>query len=580
MSAPETSVRVLQGGDVSFIAEARAIQQAARATRARIVRLEQIVFFSTSTGDAWMLDPREGTAACLARDGDSLPIPIRESASELAIEWHADYRIEGRAFTVVERDSGSARTILGYPIVGIERLLREPAVDRAADSRLSAARERLKSRRNDPCPCGSGRKYKRCCLRSDEELVRQMTAAPQTEAIGNVDPAVAPAETVIGEDPDGRYDSELPPEVRSRLNALWRAFDAVSQPTAAQMDELLGELLASRPEATGWNELLHEFAQRNHPDLHAVFRRITAAVPHTKEAGMAFFYWAAAEEFAGNNLSALLPELVDGFCRLDRHSYDADALAHIEDYLLAGHFEAEALRLAEHFLPIEREDGGLMPYAVPRTCDLIYQLRVGIALRSGPHGAASLEAVAHALGRDIEEEIDAEAIAHAARVIREPDSSSAWTRAHFALVTGDIRTSDRAWQECLRLYGTLIGVARDAWRCESFPPGCAFLGLSRLIESVYSARAEAGEKRKKKPIRDNLLDYLNPGGMEARLAWSCRDVLGVNEPCARILLDAQEVLLRFAVRHQLIADAGAAATRAELARLHGVLEGAAVATDD
>jgi len=327
------------------------------------------------------------------------------------------------------------------------------------------------------------------------------------------------------------------------------------------------------PEATAWNDLLHEFAKRNHPDLHAVFRRIAAAVPHTKETRMGFFYWAAAEEFAGNNLSALLPELVDGFCRLDHHSYDADALLHIEDYLLAGHFDAEALRLAERFLPIEREDGGLMPHAVPGTCNLIYQLRVGIALRSGPHGAASLEAVAHALGRDIEEEIDAEAIAHAARVICEPDSRSAWTRAHFALVTGDIRTSDRAWQECLRLYGMLIGVARDAWRCESFPPGCAFLGLSRLIESVYSARAEAGEKRKKKPKRDNLLDYLNPGGMEARLARSCRDLLGVNEPRARILLDAQEVLLRFAIRHQLIAGAAAAATRAELSRLHGVLKG-------
>ena len=61
--------------------------------------------------------------------------------------------------------------------------------------------------------------------------------------------------------------------------------------------------------------------------------------------------------------------------------------------------------------------------------------------------------------------------------------------------------------------------------------------------------------------------------MEARLARSCRDVLGVNEPRARILLDAQEVLLRFAVRHQLMADADAAATRAELARLRGVLEG-------
>ena len=572
MSAPERLVQVLQGGKVSFIAEARAIQGAARAMRTRAVKLGQIVFFSTSTGDAWMLDPLERTAACLARDGDSLPIPIRESAAELAIQWHADYRIEGRAFTVVERDSGSARTILGYPIAEIEGLLREPAAPSTSDSRLLAARERLKSRRNDPCPCGSGRKYKKCCLRGDEDLVRQIPAARQAEAIGHVDPAAPAAESTVGEDSNDRDDSSLPPEARGRLDSLWKEFDAVSQPTAAQMDEFLGESLALPPEATSWSDLLHDFAQRNHPDLHAVFRRIAATVPHTKETRMGFFYWAAAEEFP-NNPSPLLPELVDGFCRLDTDSYDADALAHIEDYLLAGHFEAEALRLAEHFLPIEREDGGLMPYAVPGTCSLIFQLRVGIALRSGSHAAGSLEALAQAVGRDIEEEIDAEAIAHAVRVIGEPDSTSAWSRAHFALVTGDIRTSDQAWQECLRLYDTLIAVARDAWRCESFPPGCAFLGLSRLLESVYSASAEAVKKRKKKPQRDNLLDYLNPGGMEARIARSCNDLMGVNEPRARILLDAQEVLLHFASRHQLIAEAAVAASRAELARLRSVLGG-------
>ncbi len=573
MSAPEISVQVLQGGEVSFIAEARAMQDAARATRARVVRLGQIVFFSTATGDAWMLDPQEGTAACLARDGDSLPIPIRESAAELAIEWHADYYIEGRVFTVVERDSGLARTILGYPTVEIERLCRESAAGSASESPLAAAGGRLKSGRNDPCPCGSGRKYKKCCLRGDEEIVRQMTSARQAEAIGHVDPTAPAAGSTVGEDSNGRDDSSLPPEARGKLDALWKEFDAVSRPTAAQMDEFLGELLALPPEATSWTELLHEFARRKHPDLRAVFRRIAAAVPHTKETRMAFFYWAAAEEFSGDNLSALVPELVEGFCRLDGNSYDADALLHIEDYLLAGHFEAEVLRLAEHFLPIEREDGGLMSYAVPDTCSLIFQLRVGIALRSGAHAAASQEAVVQALGRDIEEEIDAEAVAHAARVIRDPDSRSERTRAHFALVAGDIRTSDQAWQECLRLYDTLTAVARDAWRCESFPPGCAFLGLSRLLESVYSANAETANKRRKKPRRDNLLDNLNPGGMEARIARSCDDLLGVNEPRARILLDAQEVLLRFAIRHQLIAEAAAAATRAELSRLRGVLEG-------
>ena len=214
-----------------------------------------------------------------------------------------------------------------------------------------------------------------------------------------------------------------------------------------------------------------------------------------------------------------------------------------------------------------------MPYAVPETCSLIFQLRVGIALRSGAHAAGSQEALTQALGRDIEEHVDAEAVAHAVRVICEQDSRSEWTRAHFARATGDIRTSDQAWQECLSLFDTLIAAARDAWHCENFPPGCAYLGLSRLLESVYSASAEAGGKRKKQAQRDNLLDCLNPGGMEARLAQSCRDLLGVNEPRAQLLLDAQEVLLNFASRHELITDTSAAATRAELARLRGLLEG-------
>ena len=26
--------------------------------------------------------------------------------------------------------------------------------------------------RNDPCPCGSGKKYKKCCLLSEHEIVR------------------------------------------------------------------------------------------------------------------------------------------------------------------------------------------------------------------------------------------------------------------------------------------------------------------------------------------------------------------------------------------------------------------------
>ena len=33
--------------------------------------------------------------------------------------------------------------------------------------------------RNDPCPCGSGKKYKKCCLRKDQAA--KQVASPQSK---------------------------------------------------------------------------------------------------------------------------------------------------------------------------------------------------------------------------------------------------------------------------------------------------------------------------------------------------------------------------------------------------------------
>lgn len=50
-----------------------------------------------------------------------------------------------------------------------------------------------KTGRNDPCPCGSGKKYKRCCLEKDEaaasaarEAAGASAAASPLRAIGSV----------------------------------------------------------------------------------------------------------------------------------------------------------------------------------------------------------------------------------------------------------------------------------------------------------------------------------------------------------------------------------------------------------
>jgi len=571
----------LRSDEVSFSEEARRIQSKAVGGKACIIRLGQIVFFSTESGDAWMLDPEDGYAVCLARDFEPRGIPIQETATKVAIGWNADYTIEGGAFTVVERH-GSARTIMGYPVEEIQRVVRDlPATPPEGSSDADRARERLKSGRNDPCPCGSGKKYKKCCLARDEALVRQSTVPRQ----GRTDERAEPASSITGEasgaaandtevsdsgDSAADIETELPPDVQRQADALWDEFETWKRPTAEQMDAFLANLLALPPEATDWSDLFHRFACHQHPDLPGVFRRIAAAVPHTRETGMAFFYWAASEEFVRRQHHQLLPEVAAGWRKLDLESYDADALSHLEDYLLAEGLEAETLELAEHFLPILRADGGLMPYAVPELCGLIFELRVGRHLRAELNGTPAPDLLAEGLRRGIEEEIHPDAARNAAEVIDGRSPVPVWERPQFDLASGDIGSEDKAWRQNLGLSGVLMHVAREAWQVEQRPPGCALRGLALMLNSVYDWLEV--DRKKRKGASGNLLDYLRPAGVERRLVEACRDLIGVNEPRARLVLDAHGILLRFAARHQLLSPADAAESHKELARLQHALD--------
>ena len=80
----------------------------------RLVTLAGLVFFSTASGDAWMLDPEDGLALKLAEAGDRNPAKIVETANRFAIGWTASYRLEGEAF--VTMDGSGQRVILGYPV--------------------------------------------------------------------------------------------------------------------------------------------------------------------------------------------------------------------------------------------------------------------------------------------------------------------------------------------------------------------------------------------------------------------------------------------------------------------------------
>ena len=106
--------RMLRQDQVRIADEARYIISLAKKDDARVVTLGSLLLFSTETGDAWMIDPGDNLALCLARDGQEQPFTITEDPEKFAIEWNAHYHIDRGALTVIER-SGQIRTILGYP---------------------------------------------------------------------------------------------------------------------------------------------------------------------------------------------------------------------------------------------------------------------------------------------------------------------------------------------------------------------------------------------------------------------------------------------------------------------------------
>lgn len=103
--------------------EIRSIQQRAAEHDSRIVTLGPLVLFSTQTGDAWILDPADQLAARLAYNGDPLPIDIEETSTNYSIGWQGRYRIDADAFIYQDNDSRALRSIRGYPIPLLLRMI-------------------------------------------------------------------------------------------------------------------------------------------------------------------------------------------------------------------------------------------------------------------------------------------------------------------------------------------------------------------------------------------------------------------------------------------------------------------------
>jgi tetratricopeptide (TPR) repeat protein len=111
--------------------------------------------------------------------------------------------------------------------------------------------------RNDPCPCGSGKKYKRCCLEKDEAAQRKLAPAT-TGAVAS--PLSRPSLKLSG----------LAAEMAARLAAAYEGDDTEDELTAAsnaavdlvhdgkldEAEQVARDLIARFPDVhDGWDRL-------------------------------------------------------------------------------------------------------------------------------------------------------------------------------------------------------------------------------------------------------------------------------------------------------------------------------------
>jgi hypothetical protein len=78
---------MLDAKDTNIGREADYIIGRAQQRSAHFVSLGPIALFSTETGDAWMLDAGDGTALCLARDGERQDFHVTDTPDQFQVEW-------------------------------------------------------------------------------------------------------------------------------------------------------------------------------------------------------------------------------------------------------------------------------------------------------------------------------------------------------------------------------------------------------------------------------------------------------------------------------------------------------------
>jgi len=119
-----TTENVLVAAQANLHDEVQNICRLASAGECRVIGFNQLVFFSTPAGDAWMLDWEDELAICLMKDGVPQPYELGETDRRFAIQWQGRYHIVGGLFSYIDNPTPThARVIGGYPTDAIRQTI-------------------------------------------------------------------------------------------------------------------------------------------------------------------------------------------------------------------------------------------------------------------------------------------------------------------------------------------------------------------------------------------------------------------------------------------------------------------------
>lgn len=294
--------------------------------------------------------------------------------------------------------------------------------------------------RNDPCPCGSGKKYKHCCMRKDQEAARARSPVPSSPP---PDPHLAAQ--------DARWEEFKAADYENQIALFHRTLDEglMDEEMAIEMLDCLYPHARERDEWSRFEGLLDRL-QAEAPELYAHYFPFYA-------------HWRIENALLRGD-SAAIPELVMPFA--EEPDRDIDMFFNVIDRLMY-HNQVPALITAmTQAWPKVKDSPDIVPWGIDEFAEILSGLIIFDYLEHTPNPSGGDPALIERLAPHTD--VDPESL-----------------KRNLAALTGK---SGKSWS--LDDFGPEVD--GDTWGLNLFLLSLEFLGEQRSRAGLPYSRGELG----------------------------------------------------------------------------------------